>query len=168
MPGKVFLKCEQCESWYDPNAKQCPYCPPQRKGSLLWRIVFSVFAGTALVMGGMFWMDAIEPSPAPSVAPAYTTVPTNAVEPTPTPRPPCITRRDELKMELTVLLISLTNNDINIRDIDHQLDDDQEGIQLIRIRFQAYKPGTGEYPKGQLFVDLDDATCEIVNYDLFW
>ena len=84
MPGKVFQKCEQCESWYDPDAKQCPYCPPQRKGSLLWRIVFSVFAGKALVMGGMFWMDAIEPSPSPSVAPAYTTVPTIAVEPTPT------------------------------------------------------------------------------------
>ena len=72
-PGKVFEKCDQCENWYDPEAGQCPYCPPvpvrsARRGNLLWRIVFSVFAGTALVTGALFWLDSAESVPAPTIS----------------------------------------------------------------------------------------------------
>ena len=48
------------------------------------------------------------------------------------------------------------------------LDDDRDGRQMIQIRFQAYKRGTGKYPKGYLYIYLDDLTCELLDYDLLW
>ena len=63
--------------------------------------------------------------------------------------------------------MSLVGTDVDILT-RVALDDDRDGRQMIQIRFQAYKRGTGKYPKGDLYIDLDDITCEILGYELFW
>lgn len=177
---KIFQKCERCGNWFDPEGPQCPYCPPvpnqpaptpppaqpQRKSSRPWGIAFGVLVAVSVV--ALFWMGGLITVPAPFAAPKSSAVPTVAVGPTPTLRPLCVDRRDELSAELTALLISLTNSDLNVKEVNFALDDDHDGDQIIRIKFQAYKPGTGKYPNGQLYVDVDDATCEIVSYEIFW
>lgn len=173
---KIFQKCDRCGNWFDPDGPQCPYCSravqtppvsppaqPRRKYSP-WRVVlwlWTSFAVVACVTLILVWLDADEP-------PTRATAPTIAAEPTPTLRPLCSDRRDELSAELAALLVRLTSNEVNIQEVNFALDDDHDGKQAVWIRFQAYKPGTGKYPKGQLFVDVDDVTCEIIGHEIFW
>ena len=169
---KIFQKCEQCGNFFDPDNQDCPYCPtvptsstakPQQKGSRRWGIAFGLLTiASFVILALVFWFNPSEPVPAPS------TEPTIATGPTPTPRPLCRDRREELVRELSVLLLSSTNEDINIELWSYSLDEERDGTQDVWIKFQAYKPGTGKYPKGNLFVEVDDVTCEIVSYDLHW
>ncbi len=107
--------------------------------------------------------------PSSSPAEGRATARPESVGPTPTLRPLCTKRREELRGELAALLTRLTGGtELNIADMVFALDDDQNGQQQILIKFQAYKRGTGKYPKGDLYVDVDDLTCEIVGYDIFW
>ena len=93
--------------------------------------------------------------------------PTVAVNPTATLRSPC-NGQEGVATKVAGLLVSLVGTDVDILETRVALDDDRDGRQMIQIRFQAYKRGTGKYPKGDLYIDLDDITCEILAYELFW
>ncbi len=171
---KIFQKCEQCGNFFDPDNQHCPYCPtvptsptaqpqPQQKSPHPWAFAFWLLTAASIAILALVYSSNLLETTRDS-----TIEPTIATGPTPTPRPLCRDRREELVEELSVLLLSSTNPDINIEHWRYSLDEKRDGTQDVWIKFQAYKPGTGKYPVGHLFVEVDDVTCEIVSYDLNW
>ena len=64
------------------------------------------------------------------------------------------------------LLVSLVATDANVLETKIAPVDDRDGSQQIQIQFQDQTRGTGNEQKGDLFIDLDDITCEILDYNL--
>lgn len=181
---KVFQKCGRCGNWFEPDLPRCPYCrsdekrsdvtpqprhPPARRSGVgnMWSLAFIIVV-TVVLVGLSIWEGSLSQAPATNLP--TTSLPT--VRPTRILRPLCVNRRGALGEELTELVLRETgtelSRDIRIDDVVHEQDRDRDGEQLVIIDFQAYKPGTGKYPKGKLVVFLDDRSCDIVGFELLW